>query len=99
DRLLRALACGTPVLMKAFSDHASFGLVSGQNVLTWDQASEALSLLRDWSAPERRDALRELGWSGASLARAHHSWGARMLELVPLLAAARGEGAEVTRPW
>jgi len=99
DRLLRALACGTPVLMKTFSDQASFGLVSGQNVLTWDRAGEALSLLRAWSAPERHDALRELGWSGASLARTHHSWGARMLELIPLIAAARGETVEVTRPW
>jgi hypothetical protein len=99
DRLLRALACGTPVLMKTFSDHASFGLVSGQNVLTWDRPGEAVSLLRAWSVPERQDAVRELGWSGASLARSHHSWGARMLELVPLIAAARGQTVEVTRPW
>ena len=99
DRLLRALACGGGVLMKTFDDWRSFGLVDGENVLAWDTLDQALALARAWLAPERREDLRELGRRGASLAREHHSWGIRMQELQPLLAAARGVPCEVTRPW
>jgi hypothetical protein len=99
DRLFRALACGSPVLMKAFHDWQSFGLRHGESVLVWETPEEALDLARTWLVPERHTALREIGRRGAALAREHHSWGARMQELSPLVAVARGETPEVTRPW
>jgi hypothetical protein len=99
DRLLRVLACGTPVLMKAFDDYRSFGLVANENVLVWETADEAVALAREWLSPARREALRTMGRRGAALAREHHSWGIRMLELQPLIAAVRGTRPEVTRPW
>lgn len=99
DRLLRGLACGGAVLMKSFDDWRSFGLVHGENVLAWDTVDEALALARAWLDPARREELRELGRRGARLARECHSWGIRMQELCPLIAAARGTLPEVTRPW
>jgi hypothetical protein len=99
DRLLRALACGRPVLMKAFSDHASFGVVHGQNALVFDTTSEALKLYHRWREANDEPEIAEIGRRGAALARDHHSWGVRMLELAPLVAAARGREPQVSRPW
>ena len=99
DRLLRALACGGTVLMKSFDDWQSFGFVHEENVLAWDTPDEGLAMARSWLQPSRRDALREIGRRGAQLAREHHSWGVRMLELRPLIAAVRGEPCERRRPW
>jgi Glycosyl transferases group 1 len=99
DRLLRGLACGGAVLMKSFDDWRSFGLVHGESVLTWDTVEEALALARAWLDPARREELRELGRRGARLVREYHSWGIRMQELCPLIAAVRGVMPEVTRPW
>lgn len=99
DRLFRALACGTPVLMKAFSDWESFGLVAGKNVLVWNTPEEAVALAREWVCAPRRDALREIGRHGAALAREQHSWGVRMLELQPLIGAMRGSQLETMEPW
>jgi len=99
DRLFRALACGTPVLMRAFEDWRSFGLVHGENVLVWETASEALTVARAWLDPHRRDSLRAIGRGGASLVREHHSWGVRMQELYPLIAAVRGESPPLAHPW
>ncbi len=99
DRLLRALACGVPVLMKGFDDWRSFGLVSDESVIPWETAAEAVALARAWLAPGRAEERRALGRRGAALARAHHSWGVRMQELCPLVAATRGARPEVTRPW
>ena len=99
DRLLRALACGGAVLMKAFDDWPSFGLVHGKNVLVWETVDEAMALVHEWLDPNRHEELRELGRRGAQLARQYHSWGIRMLELCPLIATARGTLPEVTRPW
>jgi hypothetical protein len=99
DRLLRALACGGTVLMKSFDDWPSFGFVHEENVLVWDTLDEGLAMARRWLQPLRRDALRQIGRRGAQLAREHHSWGVRMLELWPLIAAVRGEPCEMRRPW
>jgi hypothetical protein len=99
DRLLRALACGTPVLLKAFDDWSSLGLIHGENVLVWNTVDEVMGLVRTWLDPARRAELREIGRRGATLAREHHSWGVRMQELCPLVAAARSTRLEVTRPW
>jgi hypothetical protein len=99
DRLLRILACGTPALMKVFDDWRSFGLVHGENVLVWETLDELMTLTRTWLEPARREELREIGWRGAQLAREHHSWGIRMLEMYPSIATMRGALPEVTRPW
>jgi hypothetical protein len=99
DRLLRALACGGTVLMKSFDDWQSFGLVHGENVLVWDTVDEGLAMARSWLHTLRRDALRQIGRRGAQLAREHHSWGVRMQELWPLIAAVRGDPCDVRRPW
>jgi glycosyl transferase family 1 len=99
DRLLRALACGTPVLMKAFDDWGSLGLVHGENVLVWDTVDDVLGLVRTWLDPARQGELRVIGRRGATLVREHHSWGVRMQELYPLVAAARSAQPKVTRPW
>jgi len=61
DRLLRALACGTPVLMKTFDDWRSLGLAHGYNVLAWETVDEAIALGVAWLDPARREELREIG--------------------------------------
>lgn len=96
DRLIRALACGPAVLVKRFRDMESWGLSHEKNCLVWDSLEELLTLL-----PFLHDDqyLRGIGHEGAALARQHHTWEVRMLELVPLLEAVRGRTAEVTRPW
>ena len=99
DRLLRILACGTPVLMKTFDDWGSFGLVHGENVLVWETVDDLMTLMRTWLEPVRREVLREIGRRGARLAREHHSWGLRMQEVYPLIATMRGASPRVTRPW
>lgn len=98
DRLLRALACGSPVLMKAFPDWQSFGLAHGENVLVWETLDELMALVRARLDPARRGELREIGRRGATLAREDHSWGIRIQELFPFVAAARGTTPEMTRP-
>lgn len=99
DRLFRALACGPTVLLKTFDDWRSFGLVDGDNVLVWDSVDDVVRLADEWLAPARREQRREIGRRGARLAREHHSWGVRVQELTPLVAAMRGRPAEVRRPW
>ncbi len=99
DRLFRALACGTPVLMKVFDDWRSLGLEHHHNVLAWDTVDEAMAVALGWLDSARRDELRDVGRHGANLAREHHSWGVRMQELCPLVTAVRGEQMELTRPW
>ena len=99
DRLFRALACGTPVLLKSFDDWPSFGLADKDNVLCWDTPDQAVDLAQRWLTAPNQAALRAIGRRGAQLAREHHGWGTRMQELFPLLMAARGQRAEVWRPW
>lgn len=99
DRLFRALACGTPVLLKSFDDWRSLGLAHGENVLVWKNTDDAVALVREWLDPARRPRLREIGRNGAHLARQHHSWGIRMQELYPFIMAVRGERPGVRRPW
>jgi Glycosyl transferases group 1 len=99
DRLFRILGCGTPVLMKAFDDWASFGLIHGENVLVWETIDDLMTLTRTWLEPARRKALREIGRRGARLVREHHSWGIRMQEMSPLIATMRGPSPDVSRPW
>jgi hypothetical protein len=97
DRLFRALACGTPVLLKRFSDWGSYGMVHEHNVLAWDSLAELATLVAGWV--QRTDELRRIGRAGADLARDHNSWGIRMLELYPLITAARSRQPAVSRPW
>jgi hypothetical protein len=99
DRLFRALACGTSVLLKAFDDWPSFGLQHGENLLVWESVDEAMALVDEWLNPARRSQLREIGRRGARLAREHHSWGIRMQELYPFVMVMRGVQPEVERPW
>jgi len=99
DRLLRALACGTGVLCKDFVDSASWGLRHGENVLMFETVQECIDLATEWVAADRSAELRQMGTSGAKLAREHHSWTVRMAELGVYLRAVRGQSIEVTRPW
>jgi hypothetical protein len=96
-RLFRALACGAPVLMKRFADWGSFGLLHERNVLAWDTLAGARALVQRWLG--QSEEAREMGRAGAQLAREHHSWGIRMLELYPLIVASRAGHPTVGRPW
>ncbi len=99
DRLFRALACGTPVMMKRFDDWGSHGLAHGENVLVWETIDELLALTSEWLDPARREPLRQIGRKGARLAREHCSWGIRMQEFTPLIAAVRSVSVDLSRPW
>ena len=89
DRLLRAMACGCPTLVKRFADMEGMGLQDGHNCLAWDTPSDLVSNARTWLSPDRRDALRTIGKSGAALMRSRHTWDARMYELAALLSGVR----------
>lgn len=91
DRLLRAMACGTVVLVKRFEDMEGLGLIHGKTVLIWNTVDEALSLAKTWSSLNRRNELREIGRAGAALARDRHTWNVRMEELSAILKTLRGQ--------
>jgi hypothetical protein len=97
DRLFRALACGAPVLVKRFSGWSSFGMKDGSNMFAWDTPDEVCAVMDRWLG--RPAELREIGRAGAELARDHHSWGIRMLELAPMITAMRSGQPKVLRPW
>lgn len=90
DRLIRAMACGTPTLVKRFADMAGIGLVDGVNCIGWNHADEALEAARAWLEPARREELRAIGRAGARLMKEHHTWSVRMEELSCLLRVTRG---------
>ena len=64
--------CGVPVLMKAFDDWRSFGLIHGEIALVWETIADLMTLTRTWLDPGRHEELREIGRRGAQLAREHH---------------------------
>jgi len=91
DRLLRAMACGTPTLVKRFDDMEGWGLVDGANCIGWDTADELAEKTRYWLDERRHNQLLEIGQAGAELMRSHHTWDVRMEELQALLNAVRGQ--------
>lgn len=91
DRTFRAMACGTPCLIKRFADMEGLGFVHGQNVLAFDTIPEAVGIAKDFLSPGRRTQLREIGRNGAALVQQHHTWGVRMHELASILQALRGQ--------
>jgi hypothetical protein len=87
DRLHRILGCGSLLLTKRFPMMSTYGLVHGSNALIWDIPEQAVTLAKDILAqPEK---LAEIAHNGATLARDHHAWGVRCLELQPYLDAVR----------
>ncbi len=93
DRLLRAMACGCPTLVKRFADMEGMGLDDGHNCLAWDTPAELVDKARTWLSVERAGDLRLVGESGAALMRSRHTWDARMSELAALLSAVRKQAA------
>ena len=93
DRLLRAMACGCPTLVKRFGDMEGMGLKDGNNCIAWDTPTELVDKAREWLSSDRRDDLRLVGASGAALMRSRHTWDARMSELSALLSAVRKQAA------
>lgn len=91
DRLIRAMACGTPTLVKAFDDMEGWGLRDGVNVIAWNNADEAVEKARHWLDPSRRDALLAIGAAGAELMKTRHTWSYRLKELAALIQAVRGQ--------
>lgn len=91
DRIFRILGCGSALLTKRFPMMSVYGLRDGENCLVWDTPQEAVSLAREYLRPERAVDLAAISEAGAALARERHTWDARMHELVPLVAAVRGE--------
>ena len=89
DRLHRILGCGALLLTKSFPMMSTYGLNHGENCLVWETPEEAVQLAREVLADDT--TREEIARAGAQLARENHTWDVRMLELAPLLDAARGE--------
>lgn len=96
DRLLRIMGCGTAPLVERFPDTASWGLIHEHNCLLFETAEEAVDLARTWL--KRPDELRVIGQRARDLALTHHTWGVRVLELLPYVAELRNETIAVVQP-
>lgn len=79
DRLFRAMACGTPTLVKRFADCDGLGLSDEENCLLWDTIPELVEKVYEYTG--RDFLLRPIGAAGAELVRTHHTWPVRMREL------------------
>jgi len=86
DRLLRILSCGALALVRWFPGMGAWGLRHGENCLVWRTADEAVELSRGALAADT-DHVRE---AGAALAREHHTWDVRAIEMKALIDAVRG---------
>ena len=84
DRLFRALACGAVTLVERFPDMEGLGLVEGQNCLGWSSVDE---LLTQFVAKQRANDIRA---NARALIVEHHTWAARMPELMAIVEAVRG---------
>jgi hypothetical protein len=91
DRLFRAMACGTTVLCKRFSDCEGLGLEHEKNCLLWDTPAEAVALAKKWLNPSLREGLLAIGKEGSLLVYKHHTWDVRVRELAALVSTLRGE--------
>lgn len=102
DRLHRILGCGALLLTKSFPSMGTYGLVAWKNCLVFETAVEAVDLAKAANGVYRLDednrltaSVRlpsqydEIAAAGAALAREHHTWMIRMLELRPYLEAVR----------
>jgi hypothetical protein len=97
DRLFRALACGAYVCVERFPDMEGLGLVDGVNCRFWTGIEELCShaLLVDGNRVDHAVHQRycSIRKAAAELAHTHHTWDARMPELlwiVDQVRAARG---------
>jgi hypothetical protein len=99
DRLLRSMACGTPTLVKRFTDCDTWGLSDGVNCILFDTVKEFEQSARSWLHHDRRHELSAIGKAGAKLVREHHTWGVRMRELMAYVSALRGGEDAIERPW
>ena len=91
DRLFRILGCGSLLLTKRFPGMPVLGLKHGENCLVWDTAEEAVQFAQAYIARGSEKIWKDCAAAGAELARNHHTWDVRMLELMPYLAAVRGQ--------
>lgn len=91
DRLIRAMACGTPTLVKRFADMEGLGLIDNENCIVWNTVDEAYEKAQYWLDQTRREQLRAIGRAGADLMKLRHTWGYRLRELAALVRTVRGE--------
>jgi hypothetical protein len=98
DRIFRILGCGSLLLTKRFPMMSIYGLEHDKNCLVWDTPEQAVALaegavffLNNGDGDDMKKVIENVAAAGASLARERHTWDARVHELVPLLAAVRGE--------
>lgn len=87
DRIFRILGCGSLLLTKSFPMMSTYGLVHGENCIVWETPADAVEAAR--IALSRPGDLAEIAAAGARLARERHTWDSRVLELLPLVEAAR----------
>lgn len=87
DRLLRALGCGVPTLVREFYGMSSWGLKHLDNCIIWP-AEMPVDRVVEWIT--HFDPADTIGPNGTLLVQQHHTWEVRMRELAVYLAALRG---------
>lgn len=80
DRLFRALACGAYVLVERFPDMAGLGLVDGVNCRAWSGWGELQNHITQ--AEPRDPEYQRIRSCAEHLGLLHHTWDARMPELL-----------------
>lgn len=88
DRLFRALASGAVTLVERFPDMEGLGLEHGRNCFTWETPDELKKLVGLVVNEMCIVTLADVGANAVSLA-AHHTWHARMGELMAIVEAVR----------
>lgn len=87
DRLFRALASGAVTLVERFPDMEGLGLEHGRNCYTWESA-ELEAIVGNVVDELYSDVRAEVRTNAVALA-AHHTWHARMGELMAIVEAVR----------
>ena len=89
DRLLRMLCCGAVALVERFPDCEALGLDHGSNCLLWDEVPELPALVRRVLDDSSAAGALEMRQAAAQLGHRHHTWEARMPELLGIVDAVR----------
>lgn len=85
DRLARAASSGAVMAVREFVDMRGLGLRPGENCLTWVNDEQLVSLLKEWTSPQRADDRRAIRRAAVALSRAQLTWDCAVEQLLAIV--------------
>jgi len=85
DRLPRTATAGGVLVVRKFDDMHGLGLRNGVNCLVWEDTSELIAILREWSRPARAKDRRRLRDNAVELARKTLTWDHAVQEFLAII--------------